>query len=91
MTYRYPAVRWKAERKWELQDKYGEVYKDCMSPWSEKCNEFMNRYKAAIRLIEDVRFSAGWATLELAEYKFRNALSILKLMVENDLYEWREA
>ncbi len=91
MTYRYPAVRWKAEHKWELQDKFGAVYEDCMSPWSVKCIEFMDRYKAAVRLIEEVRFNAGPIMLEVMEWKFRNALSILRLMVENDLYEWREA
>lgn len=88
---RYPALRWKSERKAELQQTFGEVYRDCQSPWSEKCNEFLTRYKAAVRLIEDVRFSAGWVTLELTEYRFRNVMSILKLMVEDDLYEWREA
>lgn len=88
---RYPAIRWKNEHKYKLERVFGEVYRDCMSPWSEKCNEFMDRYKAALRMIEDIRFTAGWVTLEIAEYKFWNAMSILKLMVENDLYEWREA
>ena len=87
---RYPAIRWKAERKRMLKDRFGETYTDCLSGWSAAAKEFLKRYQAVERMVEDMRFTAGPITLELADYRFNNAMSVLRCIEENELYEWVE-
>lgn len=87
---RYPAIRWKAERKRMLERRFGETYRDCMSGWSAAAKDFLKRYQAVVRMLEDLPFTAGEFTLELTEWKFRNAMSVLAVIEENELYEWVE-
>ena len=90
MQLRYPAIRWKAEHKRMLENRFGDTYRDCLSGWSAAAKEFLRRYQAVERLIVDVPFTAGEFTLEVREWGFRNGMSVLRCIEENDLYEWVE-
>ena len=87
---RYPAAQWKRKHLWELQHRFGETYKDCLSGWSAAAKTFLKRYQAIERMLVDLPITAGEMSLEVLEWQFRNGMSILAVIEENDLYEWVE-
>ena len=90
MQLRYPAIRWKAERKRMLEKRFGDTYNDCLSGWSAAAKEFLRKYQAVERLIVDTPFTASEYVLELRDWRIRNAISVLRCIEENELYEWTE-